>query len=202
MFIQAIRGKVKDAAAAKQAHESWIKEQRPNAIGYLGSTAGVTDAGEFITVARFESEEKARQNSDRPEQGQWWENTMSKVFDGQPRFYDCPTVDLMQGGGSDDAGFVQVMVSKVKDVEGMRALAREMENVPMDRPDIIGGVDGYTNDGTNIGVIYFTSEAEARVGEKKMGENQAMQEMMSKFGEVAEGEPEFIDLRDPWFDSA
>lgn len=202
MFVQAIRGKVKDEATAKAAHESWIKEQKPNAVGYLGSTGGVSSAGELVLVARFESEEKARQNSDRPEQGQWWENTMSKVFDGQPTFYDCPIVDVWQGGGSDDAGFVQVIINKVKDVEGMRALGREMENADMGRDDIIGGADGYTSDGTNVGVIYFKSETEARAGEKTMGDNPAMEEMMEKMGSLTEGEPEFIDLTNPWFDSA
>jgi len=35
----------------------WIQELAPVALGWLGSTGGVTDDGRFIAVARFGSRE-------------------------------------------------------------------------------------------------------------------------------------------------
>jgi hypothetical protein len=195
MFIQVIRGKVKDAEQMRAANESWHRELQPGAKGYLGSTMGVADDGTFIGIARFESEDAARTNSDRPEQGQWWEET-SKLFDGEPTFYDCPGVDVFQGGGSDDAKFVQVMIYKPKDVAEDKALAPEFEKISPMRPDILGGTSAYATDGTVIGTNYFTSEAEARAGEKGMMTPE-VQQLMDRFGANA-GEVTFIDLKDPW----
>jgi hypothetical protein len=49
-------------------------------------------------------------------------------------------------------------------------------------------------------VIYFTSEAEAREGEKREMPAEmaaAMQEMAS----ITVGETEYLDLKNPWLDS-
>ena len=66
MFVQVIQGKVSDAAAVRARMDTWMKELAAGADGWLGSTAGVTDDGDFVALARFESEEAARRNSDRP----------------------------------------------------------------------------------------------------------------------------------------
>ena len=42
-------------------------------------------------VARFESREAAMRNSERPEQGDWWERC-SKLFTGDVTFHDCSRV--------------------------------------------------------------------------------------------------------------
>jgi hypothetical protein len=69
----------------------------------------------------------------------------------------------MGPGGSDDAGFVQVMRGRVADVDRERATAREFSQMPNNyRPDIIGGVEGLKDDGTFVMAMNFTSEAEAR----------------------------------------
>jgi hypothetical protein len=51
----------------------------------------VTDDGRFVGLARFESEEAARRNSGRPEQGRWWMET-SKLFTGEVAFRDSSDV--------------------------------------------------------------------------------------------------------------
>ena len=52
--------------------DQWVAELGPTADGWLGSTAGITDEGWFVGLARFDSESAARRNSERPEQGAWW----------------------------------------------------------------------------------------------------------------------------------
>lgn len=199
MFIQVVRGKAKDAAAMRAASEDWDAKLKPGAKGYLGSTEGVADDGTFVAVVRFESEEAARANSDRPEQGKWWEET-SKLFEGDVEFFDCPRVETFMGGGSDDAGFVQLMVYKPSDINKLLELTKQFENMPMERKDILGGTTAISTDGTVIDTNYFTSEAEAREGEK-MEMPPEVQKVFEGFGEVT-GPVEYIDLRTPWLYSA
>lgn len=194
MFIQVIKGRVKDADAMRAAGDRWQAELQPGAKGWLGITSGVADDGTYVAVVRFESQEAAEANAARPEQSSWWEET-SKLFDGAPAFYDCPEVDVMGGGGSNDAGFVQLMIYKPKDVEALRKAVGEFEKHMPNRPDLIGGTTAFATDGTVIDTNYFTSEAAAREGEK--GQMPAgMQEAMETFRSNA-GEITFVDLRDP-----
>lgn len=199
MFVQVIQGKAKDPAGLKKQWERWDQEVRPGSTGYLGGTAGVTADGEFIALARFESEEAARANSDSPEQGKWWEETSQYLED--PMFHDCREVDLSNGGGSDDAGFVQVMQGKVTDVDKMRELDAQMTERMKDlRPDIIGSVTAiHPENGRYTTAIYFTSEAEARAKEKESEASEDFQEMMNEWQAIADGEPKFYDLTEPWF---
>ena len=91
MFAQIIRGKVSDQRAVRPVLDRWMTELGPTAKGWLGSTSGITDDNEVFVLVRFESEEAARANSDKPEQGQWWAE-MEKVFDGEPTFQDSNNV--------------------------------------------------------------------------------------------------------------
>lgn len=108
MFVQVIQGRVSDPGPVRAALERWVEELAPEASGWLGSTAGVTDDGRFIGLARFESEEAARRNSDRPEQDRWWAET-SKLFTGEVSFRDSRQVLVDVVVDPDEAGFVQVI---------------------------------------------------------------------------------------------
>jgi len=88
--------------------DQWMSDMRPGATGFLGSTAGVTDDGYGFAFARFESAAAAKANSERPEQGRWWAET-EKCFAGDVTFTDSEDVETFLGGGSNDAGFVQIM---------------------------------------------------------------------------------------------
>ncbi len=68
MFIQVIQGKVSDEAGLRRCMDRWTEDVRPGATGFLGCTQGLCDDGTFIALARFESAEAARRNSERPEQ--------------------------------------------------------------------------------------------------------------------------------------
>jgi hypothetical protein len=190
MFVQVFQGRVKDPDLLASQYEKFRKEVKPKTSGYLGSTTGITADGYGITVARFESEEKARADSDLPEQGTWWEAT-SKAFDGEVTFHDCRDVDVLFDGGSNDAGFVQVMQGRARDQDEMRRQAKEMEaELRKLRPDLIGGVTAWHGDGSFTDVAYFTSEQEARKHEGAMGESPLFEQYMS----LIDGDLTFYDL--------
>ena len=194
MFIQVIQGRTSDAEGLRRQFDRWSEEVRGGAKGYLGSTGGVADDGTAIFLARFESPDAARQNSGRPEQDAWWNET-AKYFDGNVTFRDCTEVDTTLAGGSDKAGFVQVMQGRVTDKARLRALEEEwMPKMQELRPDVIGSVRAWDGDHFTE-AIYFTSEAEAREGEKKMAGGEFD---MAEFDALNDGDVTFVDLKDPW----
>ena len=97
MFAQIIRGKVSDPDAVRPVVDRWMNELGPTATGWLGSTSGATDDGQLFVLVRFESEEAARANSDKPEQGAWWAE-MEKLFDGEATFQDSNDVQVDTSG--------------------------------------------------------------------------------------------------------
>src|SRR5664279_297153 len=153
MFAQIIRGKVSDPDAVRPVVDRWMKELGPMAKGWLGSTSGITDDNEVFVLVRFESEEAARANSDRPEQGAWWAE-MEKVFGSTPTFQDSNNVFVETRGDLDAAGFVQVRIGKFNDID--RATKIMMDSLAARtaaRPDILGTMnDGYGN-GEAVSVI-------------------------------------------------
>ena len=199
MFIQVLEGRVADAEGLKTQLDRWAEELAPGASGWLGATAGITADGNYIGIVRFESEEAARANSDRPEQGEWWAAT-SAHFDGDVTFTDCPEVDTFGAGGSDDSGFVQIMKGR-GDRAGLAAHAAKVEAVLNEaRPDVLGGTVAWPGDGTFFQTIYFSSEAEARANEGRepaSDEEREAWEGMSSLMQV----DTYIDLSDPWLRS-
>ncbi|MCA1694433.1 MAG: hypothetical protein LC749_06755 [Actinobacteria bacterium] len=169
-------------------------------MGWLGSTSGVTAEGDVVALARFESEEAARQNSDRPEQAAWWEK-MAELFIDEPVFHNSTSVEVDMPGDPSRAGFVQIMQGRTSDPDRAREL---MANNPIDRatfrPDILGSVSIGHDDDVWTMAIYFTSEEAAREGEQKEPPAE-MQEMMQELNALSIGEPHFFDLKDPWLNA-
>ncbi|WP_174185965.1 hypothetical protein [Nocardia barduliensis] len=166
MFIQVIQGKAADPARLRQCMDRWNEELQPGAVGYLGTTSGLCDDGTFLALARFESEAAARRNSERPEQRAWWEET-EKCFEGPVTFMDCDDVTQWMGGGSDRAGFVQVMAGHTHDAGRIREILTQAgDRLHEVRPEILGGTLGTYGDDGFVEAVYFTSEAEAREHEK------------------------------------
>ena len=196
MFVQVMEGRVRDVEGLRAQVERWRAELAPGAKGFLGTTAGATADGGFIAIVRFESEEAARANSDRPEQGEWWAAT-SGYYDGEVTFTNCPDVDTFGAGGSDDAGFVQVMKGRA-DRAALAALAAETEAIlQRSRPDVIGGIVAWPGDGTFIQTVYFTSEGEARTNEQREPATDEEREAWERMGSAMQVD-RFIDISDPW----
>lgn len=197
MFVQVIQAQVSDAAAVREAMQRWAQELAPGAEGWLGTTAGVTDDGRFIALARFDSAQAARRNSDRPEQGEWWDQ-LSGRFSGEATFQDSEQVTPDLVGDPDDATFVQVMQGRGTDPERAAELMQQDSSAwAAFRPDILGSIAVQHDGGRYTSAIYFTSEEDAREGERKEAPPE-LQAQMSEIEKLFEGIPEFHDLREPW----
>lgn len=196
MFVQVIKGRTKDAAGLRQQLDRWRTEVKPGAIGFEGSTVGVADDGTFIALARFTDEAAAKKNGDRPEQTAWWDET-SKYFDGEPSFRESSDVGSIFGGGSNDAGFVQIMEGSVKDRAKAEAFETPdmLEQLRAARPDLLGSQRVWFGDGTYVEAAYFTSESAARKGEQSDAFAGPQQDYVELFGDIT-----FTDLRDPLLD--
>jgi hypothetical protein len=197
VFVQVIQGQVTDSGKVRAAFDRWVQELAPGATGWLGSTAGVTEDGRFIALARFESEEAARRNSDRPEQDKWWTET-SKLFTGEASFRDSNDVVVDVNGEPDDAGFVQVIQGRGSDPARARELmGQDASEWAAFRPDIIGSVGAGHDGGAYTMALYFTSEEAAREGERKEPPPE-LKAQMDEMAALSVGEPEFFDLKQPW----
>lgn len=200
MFIQIIQGKCRDADEMRRLSDEWREQMGTTAEGWLGGTYGITDENEFVGVVRFESREAAARNSAKPEQDQWWQR-MAACFDGDVTFHDCDNATVFLDGGSDDAGFVQVIQGRVGDPESFRRFMEQpMDVLHEQRPEIIGGTIAMEPDGWFTETIAFRSEAEARLGEKKEMPEEARREFESQM--AAMQDVRYLDLHHPWFGTA
>jgi quinol monooxygenase YgiN len=96
VFVQVIEGRLKEAGGWERLRElgnAWEREEAPRAPGYLGFDflRDRKDPQHFVEVVRFESAEKARENSNRPETNRFFEQIVA-LLEGQPRFVDCDQV--------------------------------------------------------------------------------------------------------------
>lgn len=197
MFIQMIQGPCTRQDEAHQLLDEWRRDLAPSATGWLGGTYGFTDDGQLIGVVRFESREAAMANSDRPEQGEWAAK-MAEVMDGPMEFHDCDDVTLLFDGGSDDAGFVQIIRGRVDDPSRLKAMmTTDTTQLHEMRPEILGGTLAIEADGSFIETVAFTSEAEARKGEQIEPPAEVRREL-----DYAMKDATFYDLHRPWFESA
>ncbi len=195
MFVQVISGKVGDPTTLKALGLRWIEELSPGASGWLSSTSGVTADGVGVVFACFESAEAARRNSDRPEQGEWWSQA-EKCFVEPPTFGNFDDAIVVRGGVTASAGFVQAMLGQVSDPVKDRELTKQFASMDSDmRPDLVGGIIGIGDDGRFAQAFYFTTEAEARIGEK----SEVPEEMAKAFAEEQEliTEINYYDLLQP-----
>jgi hypothetical protein len=198
VFIQVIQGKTSDPEALRGQLDRWFEELADGAEGFLGSTGGVSAEGEAVLLARFESEEAARANSDRPEQGSWWEET-AKLFEGEVTFHDCTDVQLFKDGGVDTAGFVQVIQGRVGDRDRFRQVEDELESRLEElRPELLGAVEAWDGDLVTQ-AVYFASEHTAREGEGKVLPED-VQQLFNEWQSLME-DLTYIDLTEPWLRS-
>lgn len=195
MFIQIMQGKCTRPDELHGLADEWRRELSPGADGWLGGTYGFTDDDMFVGVVRFESREAATANSERPEQGEWAERMMA-LMDGPVEFHDCDDVTLLLDGGSDQAGFVQIIRGKVEDPERLKAMLADTDTIHEMRPDILGATLAIEEDGTFTECVAFTSEEAARSGEQMEPPEEMRRDL-----EYAMKDAKYYDLHNPWFDA-
>jgi quinol monooxygenase YgiN len=193
MFVQVITGRTSDADAFAAYGDTWQTEVGAGAVGFVGSTSGVAADGRFIVVVQFTDDAAAKENSNRPEQGKWFEG-MAKLIEGEPTFRESSDTAPLFDGPTSNASFVQVMESTVKD----RAAAEAMESDEMlaqlraARPDLLGGLRVWFDDSHVLEVAYFTSEADARKGESSGDFGDQGEQFASVFTDMT-----YLDLPKP-----
>ena len=199
MFMQIIQGRVTDPGTARETMDRWQRDVEPGAVGYLGSTHGITGDGTLVAAVRFESAEAARRNSARPEQAAWWQE-MERCFAGPVTFHDCADVTLLLSGGSDDAGFVQVIQGQVRDRDRLHALAGQADDaIAKVRPDVIGATFAIDASGFFTQTVAFTSEQQARAAEQQEPPADAAQ-VLAEWRTLVD-DLSYLDLHQPWFAS-
>lgn len=196
MFIQVMQGRCTRHEELRAVSDSWGRDIEAGA-GWLGGTFGFTDDDLFIGVIRFESREAAMANSARPETEAWAQKFMA-TFDGDVEFHDCDDVTSFLEGGSDSAGFVQVIQGTISDRSLINVLVAHSDSLKQMRPEIIGGTFAVDADGGFTQTVAFTDEASARAGEGGDGPPPEVQEALGAMMASAQ----FYDLRSPWFESA
>lgn len=197
MFIQVIQGTCRRQDEVHGLIDRWREENAGKDTGFLGGTYGFTDDDQFVAVVRFASRDQAMANSARPEQAAWAQQ-MEALFEGPVEYHDCDDVTMMLDGGSDQAGFVQVIRGKVDDPSRIKAMmTQDTDLLHQMRPEIIGGTLAIEPDGTFTETIAFTDEAAARAGERL----EPPAEIRDTLDDVMR-DATYLDLRHPWFQSA
>ncbi|TMQ83846.1 hypothetical protein ETD83_41065 [Actinomadura soli] len=199
--VQVVKGRTGDAARLCEAADRWHREVAPRARGWLGSTGGVTADGVYFNLMRFDSPRAAHRNDRSRAQGQWWDE-VADLFEGEVTVEESTDVETFGRGGSDEAGFVQILRTHIRDREAVRPHVPEeaQRTLTRLRPDMIGGMFCIHPDGTCTGVAYFTSLEAARKGERTEmpPEYKAWRdEQMAHFDQEAV----FYDLREFWLQS-
>lgn len=196
MFIQMIQGPCTRQDEAHALLDEWRRDLAPGAAGWLGGTYGFTDDDQLVAVVRFASRDAARANSERPEQDAWAER-FGALLDAPPAFHDCDDVTLFLDGGSDEAGFVQVITGRVDDPGRLKAMLADTTTLHEMRPEILGGTLAIEPDGSFVETVAFTSEEAAREGERIEPPADVRREL-----EYAMQNATFHDLHHPRFQSA
>ena len=101
---------------------------------------------------------------------------------------------MLFDGGSDSAGFVQVMEGNITDRAKAEALETPemMNELRVARPDLLGSLRVWFAGGRFVEAAYFTSEKDARKGETSAEFSGPQQQYTDLFGEMS-----FTDLPNP-----
>lgn len=188
MFVQLVLGQAADAAAFRRQWERWVSSLAVGAAGFDGATGGVTADHRAVLVTRFESEPAARAHDMQAVAG-----TLAAPFE----VLETADVTLHGGQGWETARFVQLMRARVRDRRRFEAIEDEIAPQFMKfRPDALAAYRAWFPGGSVVAIDYFTSEEQARAGERKQ-----MPELLAqRFGEWMSllDDVEWFDLTEPW----
>jgi hypothetical protein len=196
VFIQIIQGRATNPPGIRRDLGRWQRQLATGAHGWLGTTTGITEDGWSMSVIRFASEDHARRNGERPEQREWWRDASQHL--ARVVFHDALRVHTYLDGGSDEAGFVQILQGHTDDMERMAGLGRDQDAaLAPDAPRILGRTLAEHADrpGDFTQTTYFTSEQDARRSEQERSakaDEPVGKELRSLMTNLR-----YFDLRDP-----
>jgi hypothetical protein len=195
VFIRILRGQAFDGAATRAELSRWRQELGAGALGWQRLTAGIGDGGELVLVLRYDTEETARRDRERPELVAW-QASAERHLAGSGQWYDCPVVHTMKDGDAGQAGFVRVVQGRLADPVRLAAMRAEVERTLRDRaPHVLGVTVAEHADGTGFTELtYLTSEREARAADRQMPVEMAVQ--LGTVRSYVEGLEE-VELRKP-----
>lgn len=195
MFIQMVEGACTQHDDMRMLIDEWC-DRMADEPGWLGGTYGFTDDDRFIGVGRYESAAAWQQCCAAKDAGMWWAAS-EELFDSMPEIHQSEDVMMMLDGGSDQAGFVQVMRGKVGNPDKLRRMMTDQDMTSMlhkARPDIIGATLLIEDDGSFTETISFTDEDSARKGEAMEMPAEVAADFLEAVAEVS-----YYDLHKPWF---
>jgi len=193
MYIQMAQGTCDRPEEMRRIVDDW-SAQMAGRDGWLGGTYGFTDDGRFVGVVRYDSDEACKRLFDEEVSQTAWAAAQKLCDDIE--MHESGDVTMMLEGGSDSAGFVQVMRGHIGDQERFRHLASdEMTSMLHEaRPEIIGATLMVEPDGSFVETISFTDEEAARRGESLEMPDSVRTELAEAMADV-----EYLDLHQPWF---
>jgi len=197
VFIQMVQGPCSRQGEMRGLVDDWCHAMADQS-GWLGGTYGFTDDGRFVGIVRYDSSSACQYAANAPDAATWWAGA-DALFDGNCEIHQSEDVSMMLDGGSDDAGFVQVMRGRVADADKFRHLISDTVMTTMlhqARPEIIGATLAIEPDGSFTETVAFTDEDAARHGEQ----SEMPTDMAADF-ESAMSDVEYLDLHHPWFAS-
>lgn len=192
MFIQVVQGRCTRRDELRTAMQETMQEMAPGE-GFLGGTYGFTDDNELVAVTRFSDREAAMASSARPE-AEAASQRMMTLMDGPVRFHNCDDVTIFLDGGSDRAGFVQIIQGRIDDPRRLKAMLADARLLHQLRPEMIGGTLAVEEDGTFTQTVAFTDEDAARRDEKVTPPPDVQDELTSALRGAT-----YYDLHEPWF---
>jgi hypothetical protein len=196
MFGQVIQARTSDPTGVRQVMERWLRDPSPAAAGWVTLTAGLTHDREFIAVLQFDSEEAARATSERREQDRWWADICA-VLDGEVTVKNGARTEIFLNGDLGQAEFVQVVQGRVTDLDRAREHMHALQEVlKAHLPALLGSVTVELGAGRFTRALYFSTEDEARAGEREMPPEVRARDQEAR--QLIVGPVEFLDLREPW----
>ena len=199
MFVQVMKGHLQDPSAVRPTLDDWLENVAPGSSGWLGTTSGTTADGEWVSVVRFESPAAARESMRRPEQSEWWAK-VAHVGGAAAESHECTRVFAAPSEQPREVGFVQVRQGRVKDPERSLALmSATLPQMVQFRPDVVGRLIAAHDDdpGAFTQLSYFTSEQEAREGERKPPPPELTPQMV-EMASLMVGPLVYFDLAEHW----
>ena len=200
MFVQVIQGRIYDSGRVRAQLDKWVKEVAPGAVGWLGTTSGVTDDGQADRAGAL----RIRGSGTAEQRPSGAVGVVGGDGDAVQRRAGVPQQHLGRGRHPRGPVAGRLRPGHAGPFEGpgprTRTDGQRPDRLAGFRPDILGTVSiAHDGDAWTM-AIYFTSEAAAREGEQKEPPPE-MQQMMKEMDELSIGEPVFFDLKDPWLDA-